>query len=135
MEHVDVSWAAIGVAALARFALGWLWFSPMLFYKPWARMSGFTEQTARHGMGTAIAMWVIASLLSAFILAHFIHWAHANSAWRGLGIGFHAWLGFTFVALLDDYAAEKRPFGLFAIKAGNQLVALLIMGAILGAWR
>ena len=27
MEHVDVSWAAIAVAALARFALGWLWYA------------------------------------------------------------------------------------------------------------
>jgi len=135
MEHVGVNWAAIGVAALARFIQGWLWFSPGLFYKPWKRLSGVTDESMKHGMGTAIAIWVLGALLTSFILAHFIHWTNTTTALRCMGIAFHAWLGFVLVAMLDDYAAEKRPFALIAIKAGNQLVGLLIMGAILGAWQ
>jgi len=134
MEH-GLNWAAVGVAALAKFMLGWLWFSPVLFYKPWSRLSGLTEQSARHGMGTAIAIWVLGSLLASWMLAHFIHWTNTTGPMRGMGIAFHIWLGFVLVFMLDDYAAEKRPFGLIAIKAGNQLVGLLAMGAILGAWQ
>ena len=134
MEH-GINWAAIGVAALAKFLLGWLWFSPVLFYKPWSSLSGLNEQSPRHGMGTAMALWVLGSLVAAWMLAHFIHWTNATTALAGVGIAFHIWLGFVLVAMLDDFAAEKRPTALLAIKAGNQLVGLLVMGAILGAWQ
>jgi hypothetical protein len=88
----------------------------------------------KHGMGTAIAIWVIGAFVASWMLAHFIHWTNTATAMRGMGIAFHIWLGFVLVFMLDDYAAEKRPLALIAIKAGNVLVGLLIMGAILGAW-
>jgi len=133
--HVELNWAAVLVAALAKFFQGWLWFSPALFYKPWKRLSGVTDESMKHGMGTAIAIWVLGAFLTSFILAHFIHWTNTTTALRGAGIAFHVWIGFVLVFMLDDYAAEKRPLSLVAIKAGGQLVGLLIMGAILGGWQ
>jgi len=35
---------------------------------------------------------------------------------------------------LDDWAAAKRPTQLLLINAGSNLVALVVMGAILAAW-
>jgi len=134
MEH-GLNWAAVGVAALAKFVVGWLWFSPVLFYKPWKRLSGIADGTSTEGMGTSVAIWAIGALLTSWMLAHFLHWTGTTTALRGMGIAFHIWLGFVLVFMLDDYAAEKRPFALVAIKAGNQLVGLLLMGAILGAWQ
>jgi hypothetical protein len=52
----------------------------------------------------------------------------------GAAVGFFNWLGFILVVHLDDWAAAKRPFKLVAINAGNTLVSLLIMGAILATW-
>ena len=134
MGH-GLNWAAVGVAALAKFVAGWLWFSPILFYKPWKRLSGVSDQSTGQGMGASIAIWAIASLVTSWMLAHFLHWTNTTTALRGMGIAFHIWLGFVLVFMLDDYAAEKRPFALVAIKAGGQLVGLLLMGAILGAWQ
>jgi hypothetical protein len=134
MEH-GLNWAAVGVAALAKFVIGWLWFSPVLFYKPWKRLAGVGDSPSTEGMGKSIAIWVIGALVTSWMLAHFLHWTNTTSALRGMAMAFHIWLGFVLVFMLDDYAAEKRPFGLVAIKAGNQLVGLLVMGAILGAWQ
>ncbi len=35
---VHVNYLAVLVAALAVFVLGWLWYSPLLFFKPWMRL-------------------------------------------------------------------------------------------------
>ena len=84
----------------------------------------------------AAGQGVKSSLIPAtFILAHFIHWTNSTTALRGAGIAFHVWVGFVLVFMLDDYAAEKRPLSLVAIKAGGQLAGLLITGAILGGWQ
>src|SRR2546430_3690237 len=37
---VHVNYLAVLVAAVAVFVLGWLWYSPLLFYKPWMRLRG-----------------------------------------------------------------------------------------------
>src|SRR5580765_3787616 len=132
--HVELNWPAVLVAALAKFFQGWLWFSPVFVHKPWKRLAGVTDEAMKHDRASSIAIWVLGALLTSFILAHFIHWTNTTTAMRGVGIAFHVWLGFVVVFMVDDYAAEKRPFALIAIKAGNQLVGLLIMGAILGAW-
>jgi hypothetical protein len=39
------------------------------------------------------------------------------------------------VSTAVGYIFEKRPFSLFAVNAGSQLVILLVMGAILGVWK
>src|SRR5438034_8844388 len=38
MVHVNY-WAVL-VSAIVVFVLGWLWYSPLLFYKPWMRARG-----------------------------------------------------------------------------------------------
>ncbi len=37
---VHVNYLAILVAAVGVFVLGWLWYSPLLFFKPWMRLRG-----------------------------------------------------------------------------------------------
>mgnify|MGYP001042517354 FL=1 len=41
MENfAELSWIAIIVGTVASFMVGWAWYSPMLFGKPWAAGSG-----------------------------------------------------------------------------------------------
>ena len=35
---VHLNYLAVLAAAVAVFVLGWLWNSPLLFYKPWMRL-------------------------------------------------------------------------------------------------
>ena len=48
-----LNWLAILVAALAYFVLGALWYSKVLFVKPWLRMTGIKvdDPSAKKGLG------------------------------------------------------------------------------------
>ena len=40
MLKFDLNWIHVATATLANFMLGWAWFSPLLFVKPWLRGLG-----------------------------------------------------------------------------------------------
>src|SRR5207247_2062134 len=48
---LPVNYVAVLVAAVAVFVLGWLWYSPLLFYKPWMRLRGMDPVAAMGGVG------------------------------------------------------------------------------------
>ena len=133
MEKLYINHLAVFVCALLSLVAGALWYSPLLFLKPWQRMSGVTDDQMRGGMAKGMLTWIIGALLMTFILAHAVYYAGAHSAAVGAAVGFANWLGFVLVVQLDDWAAAKRPTAFLAINAGSNLVALVIMGAILGA--
>ena len=122
------------VAVLVKFFVGWLWYSPIMFLRPWQQLSGITDEQMRGGMAKGIATWLIGAVLMTFVLAHAVFYAGAANSMQGAAVGFFNWLGFVLVVQLDDWAAAKRPTKLLAINAGSNLVALVIMGAILAVW-
>jgi hypothetical protein len=122
-------------ATVARMALGALWYSPVLFLKPWMKMTGISEQQMKQGMGAKIAADIVGSLLMAFVMAHMVGWAEATEALGGLAVGFLCWIGFVAVATVNTVTYEKRPFKLFALHNGYNLLSLLAMGVILAVWR
>jgi len=133
MHSVPIHPGTFIAAVIVKIVVGALWYSPLLFLKPWQRMSGVSEDQMRGGMAKGMLTWIIGALLMAFILAHAVHYAGAHAAITGAAVGFANWLGFVLVVQLDDWAAAKRPTAFLAINAGANLVALVIMGAILGA--
>jgi fluoride ion exporter CrcB/FEX len=88
----------------------------------------------RKSAGPAYAGSFVAGLLSAFMLALFIHWTKAEDWQLGVKVGFHVWLGFVATVQFTGALFMKQSMKLFAINTGCQLVCYLVMGAILGAW-
>ena len=43
----EVSWLGVTVAALASFAIGAIWYSPLLFTKVWQREAGVTDEKGK----------------------------------------------------------------------------------------
>ena len=131
MTFPQVNWLAVVVAALAPFAIGSLWYGP-LFVKPWMALTGINRSTpGQNSMALTFGGAAVLNLIVATSLAMFI----GGGDWTfGLGAGFLA--GFTFVAMAFGitYLFESRPFKLWLINAGYQVVVFTAMGAILGAW-
>jgi hypothetical protein len=134
MQPVPIHAAPFLVAVLIKFVIGWIWYSPLLFLKQWQQLSGVTAEQMGGGMAKGIIIWIAGSFVMTFVLAHAVYYAGANSAVLGAAVGFVNWLGFILVVALDGWAADKRPFKLVAINTGSNLIALVIMGAILAAW-
>jgi uncharacterized protein DUF1761 len=134
MRGIPIHFFAILGAAIAKMVLGALWYSPVLFVRPWQRMTGITDEQMKAGMAKALVVDFIGSLVMAFVLAHVIRYAGATTVLEGLAVGFWCWLGFVAVATVTTVTYERKPFNLFLLSNGYLLIALLAMGAILAVW-
>jgi hypothetical protein len=135
MNITELNHIAVLVAALSMFALGGLWYSPVLLGKIWMRANGFTAEDLQRGSPLRIfALSLICSLVMAYNLAMFLSGPETTVAW-GATAGFLA--GFGWVALSVTMIAqfERRPAAYVLVNGGYVTVAFTVMGAILGAWR
>lgn len=135
MDLSNVNPFAIVAATLSAFVIGGLWYSPALFGKVWMRANGFTEADLAKGSQAKIfAIAFIFTLIMAANLAMFLATPETTMAW-GATTGFLA--GFGWVALGIGIVAlfERRPWTYVLVNGSYMVVAFVVMGAILGAWR
>jgi len=128
-----MNWVAIVAATVVNMVLGSLWFSPMLFQKPWVAMR--VDKNPMSGVASPLlyVITAVGALVSAITLDWIIGLAHASSLLGGAIIGLYAGLGFVAPAIPGDNLFNERPFKLYLIVAGFPVVGLLVMGAIIGA--
>jgi uncharacterized protein YacL len=127
------NYIAVVVAAIAYWLLGAIWFG-VLFSKPWMALEHMTEEQAINPVLPYIISFLL-NLLIAYVLSQLCIWRNANSAGRGSAIGVLVWIGFVGPITYTTYMYEMRPNGLFAINEFYPLAGLVLMGAILGAWK
>jgi hypothetical protein len=141
MEWMGVNLLAVLLAAVATMVVGFVWYSPLLFARPWTVAMGYDPNDKakmdemRKGAGPLYGMAMLASLLAAFILGKVILGLTVDTALYGAKVGFGVWLGFVMTVQLTDKLFGKRPLKLFLINTGYQLVCYVVMGAIIGAWQ
>jgi hypothetical protein len=132
MPHIN--YLAALAAAIATFVIGGLWYSPLLFYKPWLRANGFSEADVQKGSPAVIfGLAFVFSVIMAANLAAFLATPDTTLVWGATAGGLTAiWvvLGIGVVALF-----ERRPWGYILVNGGYWFVSFVIMGAILGGWR
>lgn len=145
MPVVPVNCWAVLLCAVVSMVLGTLWYGP-LFGKPWMKMMGISQaemeagkKKGMKGMGKSYSLMFVGSLVMAFVLQHSLIFASAylniSGVSAGLQAGFWSWLGFIAPVTLGSVLWEKKPWKLWALNNGYQLVFLLISGAILATWK
>ena len=119
-EIVPNPWALAGCVVI-RMAVGALWYSPVLFLKPWLRLSGVSDGQMKKGFAKAIVTDLVLSLFMAFVLLHAIRYAlpTSHSVVLAMSVGFLNWLGFIVPVQAGAMTYEKKPFGYF-INSGYQ---------------
>ncbi len=135
-EPIPFNYLAILVATISTFLLGGLWYSPILFLKPWLEEQGLSVEDSKKGQGNVGRIMGIAfvlELVMAFSLAAFI--GPKASLSFGLFAGAAAGFGWVALAFGVTYLFERRSLRFFFINAGYHGVAFTLMGGILGAWR
>src|SRR5260370_14201813 len=83
MHMHSLNWLAILVAAISTMVVGFLWYSPLLFAKPWMKEMGYdpndkakTEEMKKNA-GPAYGGAFFGRLMSAFTLASSLLWRRA----------------------------------------------------------
>ena len=137
---MDVSipfWGVI-LATLSSFLIGSIWYSPTTFLKPWQKMTGTSDADMKKNFGSSMVWIGVSSLITAYVLAHFIryteHVTYATGVTAGVQTALWIWLGIGLTTIVTAGAMESRDKMVMAITAGNRLVTLLVMGIIIGAF-
>jgi len=140
MDFMGVKLWAVAFAGVATMVIGFLWYSPLLFARPWMVAMGYDPNDKariaemQKSAGPMYGISLLASLISAFVLAKVLVGMTIYSALYGMKIGFAVWLAFVATVQLTDKMFGQRPMKLFLINTGYQLVCYVVMGAILGKW-
>jgi hypothetical protein len=134
---VHVNYLAVLVAAIAVFVLGWLWYSPLLFFKPWMRARGM-DPVAMAGAKMPAGKLVIELLrciVLAYVIARFVALLGISSWMGAVHFGFFLWIGFPVILLTGSILWENVPVKVAAIHAGDWLVKLLVIPIIVSVWQ
>ena len=134
--RVRQNYLAIVIAAIACFLLEAGWYS--FFLQPWLDGIGRTQEWLMHqGMNEGLQFGT--ALISAAVMAAAIsclsHLTGPQSAVRWGKVGALLWFAFVFTTWSTEYIFEVRPLRLLGINAGFWLLGMVIMGAIVGAWK
>lgn len=135
MDVSAINWVAAAVAALTNFALGGLWYSPVLFGKAWQKENKLSDEDLKKGnMARIFGFSFLWSLVMSFNLAMFLADEKTDAAW-GMTAGFLAGFGWVAMAICIIGLFERRSTKYMLINAGYMVISFLLMGLILGAWR
>lgn len=127
---------AVIVAALANFVLGAVWYTT--FSEQWLSGIGKTKEQLTAAVkvpAVPYAVSIICSFLIAYCLSVVLIKANRQTLLGGITFGLLIGIGFVATNVLTQYMFEGRDMQLFAINAGYMLLGMVIMGAIVGAWK
>lgn len=136
--NVEVSFVALLVAAIVSMVIGMAWYSQALFGGAWAKALGLSSEALakqkKKGMGRTMITALVASMVMGYVLVAAIAVTGANSFAAGAELGFWMWLGFVATVSLGVVLWEGKPWKLWLINNGYQLVSIAVMGGLLAAW-
>ena len=133
---MKINYLAVIVAAVVHFIIGGLWYG-FIFANTFVEIVGRAqlEQMVADSHWSQYLVAFVSSLVLVYILAHFIQYTGSKTVAGGMQTAFWLWLGFVVTTQLSGVIFEQRKLGLYLLNIGYQLVACLICGVILAAWK
>jgi hypothetical protein len=130
-------WAVL-VSTVAFWALGALWYSPVLFSKRWQKEVGFKEEDInRTNMVMVFGLSFLIMLFMVWALNFVINSHKAENVSLAMGLFYGTFIGlfFSMLTMGINYLYQRRSFVLWLIDGFYIIIGLGIAGMILGAWR
>ncbi|HME87433.1 MAG TPA: DUF1761 domain-containing protein [Candidatus Nanoarchaeia archaeon] len=125
----------LAVAAIV-FAIGWLWYSPVLFGNMWLKITKMKKpsKNAMKGMWKYMLTGYISTAVMVFITNLFVNSLYVTTFAAGAQLGAVAWLGFVATEQLSMVLWDRKPVKLYLINTAHNLVAMAVAGGILAIW-
>ncbi len=122
---------SIFLAALATMPVGFLWYSPVLFAKPWIHHHAINTRKKKGSMVIPLLSTFLTSLVMAFLLSVVIELAQITTLSNAWKLGTLLWFGFDFMPNLTRSLFSKKPLELVLIDSGHQAANVLLVSWIL----
>lgn len=137
LHHLN--YLAVFVAAFAYFILGALWYSPLLFVKPWMEGNKIPPPTEedKQKMKKQMMPLMLTTLVCCFGATAILGCIEALTGAHSIAIGIKTGLAasvFTTVTLALNSMYLRKPFKLFVIDSAYHVCGLVIAGIILAMW-
>lgn len=133
---MDVNWLAVFAAGIINMIVGSLWYSPLMFQKPWMATLKLSEKKAGEtNMGKTYSIMFVNALVTGYVMAMLVRVTNAMTIDMGAVLGFWIWLGFVATSSLNGVLFEQKSLKGYFINAGYYLVVLVIVGAMMAVWR
>ena len=132
---VEINWLGVVVGTVGYMVLGALWYGP-LFGSRWMAAMGYEsgEDMGAEDSWTNYALTAAGSLIAAIALAVLVDWAGATTWLMGLQVGLVAGVGFVATSALQAVPFEERPWPVYFLGVGYNVVALAGIGVLLAVW-
>ena len=136
MPHAEINWLSIIVAAVIPMVLGGLWYSPILFAKPWMALIGKSEEELKKDFNPVKSYGVtfVMCIIMAYVMDYVVHYTLSTTFYQGAKIGGMLWLGMVVTSAFQSVTFQGLKQGLYNINMGYNLVAMLLMGGLLAVW-
>jgi len=134
-------WAVL-IAAIVAYLVGWAWYSPLLWQKPWMEARGDNgsnwETEGKKEMPKIMLYGFLGTLATSFAMAVFLALAEVNSLMNALQVGLLLCFGFVVTLKFSDLIYTslpphwgKRAQRLFLIDTGYQIVLFMILSGVI----
>ena len=130
-----VNYLAVVVATVIAMVIGFAWYSPGVFGKRWMGYLGTTQAQLGNPGPMGMAVGVVSALLNAWILAVLAMNLGGTTIGDAVMLGLLCWLGFMATITAAQISFEKKPWGLWAVNNGHNVIVQIVMAAIVTVWR
>lgn len=135
MDLSALNWPAILVSTLIFFALGALWYNPIVFGKQWMKETGISKETAaKANMPKTMGLTLLFTFIMVVNLALFLNDPKIGAT-EGAMYGFFTGFGWVAMAIFVTGQYEFRSARYMLIHAGYNVVGFTIVGLLLAAWK
>jgi hypothetical protein len=134
----QVNWLAVIVGTIIYFAIGAVWFTPILFGRPWQRAIGWDPERTTPEMNPVTyavpaVLYLVASAATAMLAAA----TGSDTFSSGLVLGLVVGVGYALVINANDAIFDpnkRQPLTWFAITGAYNLLGLVIVAVLVSVW-
>ncbi len=132
-----LSWLHVAVAALAYFVLGALWYSPLLFAKPWQRFAkiDMNNPDGKKGLGAIMITSFVITFGICTGLAIMYKIIPLDGISEAVKFGLFFSVCFGVPAMCISFLYEKKPLGLHLIDGLYHIAGFIVASIILVMWK
>lgn len=141
MFLLELNWFAVATAWVVAFIAGAVWFGPKTFFPVWWKAMGRKEDEAAGSGNIAVVfgLTAIAGLAQAITVASIIHFVALTDpnfgAAQGLITGLLVGVGLAAASSLSHRLFAGHGMRVWLIEVGSDVLNIMLMGLIIGAWR
>ena len=128
----DVNIFAVLAASFVSFAFGALWYSPLLFMRPWSSVAGVDPEAPIDNPGRVYPLTALLTVISVGAFAWFL--GADPEPGRAIGAALVAGIGLVAASMAINYQFASRSVVHWAIDSGFHVVRLVLVGATLALW-